>query len=166
MHNQTTGHIFVCDHIQVCRSLTVARVMVIPRTAYNALCKDFPQSAKAVLDNLQQHAEAAMQQEFRGGTASRMLRSSLACQLGGLTYNWASAESLSGQAPEGTVEAVGSHEQPPVASSPAGSQLINNCQMGELREGLAGGAATGSRSEVSASMPVWCLNQYPLLLMG
>ncbi|GBF99143.1 potassium channel [Raphidocelis subcapitata] len=83
----------VAQH-ELVRSLTVARVMVIPRAAYAAIASEFTLSARTVLENLQKMAEAMVQQEFRGGMASRLLRSSLAAAgaYTGLAYQNTSTE--------------------------------------------------------------------------
>ncbi|KAI8470071.1 MAG: ankyrin repeat-containing domain protein [Monoraphidium minutum] len=63
--------------------------------ADGAIAADFGRSARAVLESLQRMAEALVQQEFRGGMASRLLRSSLAAAgaYTGLAYQNTSAES-------------------------------------------------------------------------
>jgi len=109
---------------QLVRSLTTCRVLVVPRAAYVAIAADFTQSARTVLENLQKQAEQLVQQEFRGGMASRLLRSSLAAAgaYGGLAYQNTSAE-------------AGGAAKPPVAPGDGGT------------DGGGGGGAGGPPSK-------------------
>jgi hypothetical protein len=99
--------------LQLVRSLTVCRVLIVPRAAYSSIASDFTQSARTVLENLQRQAEQLVQQEFRGGMASRLLRSSMAAAgaYGGLAYQHTSAET------GGQASTTG---RPPAPPAPAG----------------------------------------------
>uniref|UniRef100_A0A383WLL7 Ion transport domain-containing protein n=1 Tax=Tetradesmus obliquus TaxID=3088 RepID=A0A383WLL7_TETOB len=72
------------------RTTGLCRVLVIPRSVYNALAADYPMSARAVMDNLQERAEQLILREFPGPSAARIMEQLDA--LAALELTWANPE--------------------------------------------------------------------------
>ncbi|KAL3130260.1 hypothetical protein ABBQ38_008093 [Trebouxia sp. C0009 RCD-2024] len=87
--------------MQTVRTMTVCRVLVVPRSAYHSIKSGFPLGTRQVLENLQEHAEEVVEEEFRHTAAG------LGCtgaEASALSHQWTSPEGL-GPHPDSNPEA-------------------------------------------------------------